>query len=167
MFTDNNLYDSNILIQLEAYSEHLNDFLRTVDRKLDDDVHIVFDLQAQEDPQVEDGKARQRYDCNYYLVKHTTRTVFWLDDYDAREFPMWDEVLGVESASQVRKSFPFSCPPCDVNFNLVMIYRPFTRSFVLVCVRSGVNVAFIPNSFAQASLLDVSNKSTLGQSCLR
>lgn len=106
VFTDSNLYDPNILTQLERYAKDLYNFLGIVQETLDEDVDVVFDLHPA-DPHDEDTSTR--YDCKYYLVKHSTRTVFWLDDYDASEFPLWGEVLGVVSHSQVRKSAPFSC----------------------------------------------------------
>ena len=61
------------------------------------DVHIVFELKPSESGQEE-------FDCNYYLIKHETRTVFWLDKFDASGLSIWSEVSGVKSATHVRKS---------------------------------------------------------------
>lgn len=97
------LFNGRIRLELETYATALYDYLRAVNRTLDEDVHIVFELMPwPEDELAEDGSL-SHYICNYYLVKHDTRTVFWLDDFDASEIPVWNEVMGVEEPAHVRK----------------------------------------------------------------
>jgi len=64
--------------------------------QIDPDVHIVFNLTAPRDEDDSSGGI-----CRYYLVKHDNRKVFWLDEYDASNYPIWTEVLGAFSEEHV------------------------------------------------------------------
>ena len=88
---------------MEDYATVLYDHLDAVNKTLDDDVHIVFELMPWPEDEVKEERLSSKYICNYYLVKHGTRTVFWLDDFDASELPIWCEVSGVKSPALVRK----------------------------------------------------------------
>jgi len=112
IFTEVDLFNEQIQRELEDYASILYGYLDAVKKTLDDDVHIVFELVPWPEDEVKENEPLSHYICNYYLVKHGTRTVFWLDDFDASELPIWSEVSGVKSPAQVRK-FPSNIPACN------------------------------------------------------
>jgi AAA+ superfamily predicted ATPase len=40
-------------------------------------------------------------DTYYYLVDHTKRCIFFLDEFDASNLPVWQEVKGVTCLSHI------------------------------------------------------------------
>jgi len=84
---------------LDEYANVLHEYLTLFKPALDiNDVHIVFELKPREE-----DVGNSQLECRYYLVQHKTRTVFWLDNFDASCLPMWSEVSGVKSPTHVRK----------------------------------------------------------------
>lgn len=43
--------------------------------------------------------------CDYYFADHKLRSVFWLDEFHANTFSVWNEVKGVTSDAQVGMIF--------------------------------------------------------------
>lgn len=103
------------------YATALHDHLAIIKKNLDPDVHIVFEVMPRLKEGAEQGKSK--YICNYYLVKHSTMTVFWLDDVDAGDkFPIYFEVMGVESRTHIRKWFVHIV---SLSTSRLVSYRPY------------------------------------------
>lgn len=101
MFTEANLFIGEIKREFEIYADAFHKRLERMEKTLDDDVDIVFELIPRGNNKSRNSLSK--YTCNYYLVKHSTRTVFWLDRFDASKFAIWHEVPDVTSPSHVRK----------------------------------------------------------------
>jgi hypothetical protein len=93
VLTDANLYDSRVLSEASQFIFHIFDYARSQDIQFAPDVDLVLDLTPNEDGNTV---------CGYYFANHTDRCVFWLDEFDANDFPAWREVAGATSHSHLR-----------------------------------------------------------------
>lgn len=75
MVTEGSLLDTNILQQTLSWSRHLaqrmEELCRSQDYPVLTDIELFIEVNGN--------------DCNYYLVNHTERTLFWLDNVDTEE----------------------------------------------------------------------------------
>lgn len=92
IFTDADLYNPDICMQLHDHIIKLEDFMRANNLQLDPDVDTVLDFYLSESGKI--------YWC-YYFASHKHRVVFWLDQFDAGALSAWQEVKGVTSASHL------------------------------------------------------------------
>ncbi|KAL0574220.1 hypothetical protein V5O48_007740, partial [Marasmius crinis-equi] len=94
IYTDANIYN----LQIHRHAMRLINEMDTYTRKrhitLSNNVDIVLDLFYE----AEDDSCW----CQYYIADHTTRSVFWLDSYDADNMYVWLEVKGVTELSHIR-----------------------------------------------------------------
>ncbi|KAJ7439702.1 hypothetical protein B0H11DRAFT_2354990 [Mycena galericulata] len=91
LFTDEDLYDDAILAKVNACVSRIIVCLE--DKKFfgpADDIDIVLDL-------IEDPS--ETIKCGYYLVDHSTRSIFWMDVFDISQLSSWKRVPGMTSAS--------------------------------------------------------------------
>ncbi|KAJ7500743.1 hypothetical protein B0H11DRAFT_2225139 [Mycena galericulata] len=94
LFTDENLYDDAILTKVNACVSRIIGCLE--DKKSvgpADDIDIVLDL-------IEDRS--ETIKCGYYLVDHSTRSIFWMDVFEISQLSSWKRVPGITSASHTK-----------------------------------------------------------------
>ena len=78
--------------------DDFQDFCRGRSINLPNNSNTVFQLCSKEDDPNE-------YTCEYYIADHNTRSVFWLDVFEASWVPTWSMVKGVTNAGHVGKWF--------------------------------------------------------------
>lgn len=93
IFTEADIYDSHIYATVSDYICSLEDFIRAHNIELEPDVDIVFDILL---------SSQETLICNYYLVSHAKRAIFWLDKVEASDFYVWEEVKGIKSTHELR-----------------------------------------------------------------
>jgi hypothetical protein len=93
ILTDAYLYDPQVISDATNFINQIFDFIQAHDIQLSPDVNLILDLTLNEDGITV---------CGYYFADHTNRSIFWLDQFDANDFPAWREVRGVVSPSHLR-----------------------------------------------------------------
>jgi len=91
-WTDANIMDEMMRDRVMSCIHDFEDFIRSQSIQLSSDVNIVFDIQRNDEDLY----------CGYYIVDHCTRSVFWLDTFEAQWFPVWFEVEGVTSLAHIQ-----------------------------------------------------------------
>ena len=96
IYTDANLYDPKELVVItESADQILGDLenkARDENIELAPDVELVLEIFPQEENLL----------CGYYFVEHSSRCLFWLEDFDAEEICQKTQV--VVSLSHLRES---------------------------------------------------------------
>ena len=80
------------MLQINSDLDTIEDFLRAHNLIRSQDVDLVLELSPQEDGKI---------DTYYYLADHRKRCIYFLDEFDASNLSVWQEVPGVTSLSQV------------------------------------------------------------------
>ncbi|KAK7026848.1 hypothetical protein VNI00_015390 [Paramarasmius palmivorus] len=96
LYTDANIYDPDILSLVTRLIKHYEQYIRDHSIRLPEHVNIVFDLHL--------DKQHKLDRCEYYLVNHAARVVFWLDKFELNDSTLhvWSEIQGVSKFSHVR-----------------------------------------------------------------
>ncbi|KAL0573615.1 hypothetical protein V5O48_008345 [Marasmius crinis-equi] len=94
IYTDANIYNLQIYRHAMRLINEMDTYTRKRHITLSNNVDIVLDLfyEAEDDSCC----------CQYYIADHTTRSVFWLDSYDADNMRVWLGVKGVTELSHIR-----------------------------------------------------------------
>ncbi|KAI0064305.1 hypothetical protein BV25DRAFT_1990055 [Artomyces pyxidatus] len=93
IYTDVDLFDPDSRREIEAFAQYLDDRLEADARSLpSDECEVVLDCVRDEETGL--------ITWSYYYVDHTTRTLFWLDVYDASN--IISDVMGVMSPSHIK-----------------------------------------------------------------
>jgi hypothetical protein len=58
-----------------------------------DTIDIVLDLC--------DEQSAKAIKCGYYLVDHSRRSVFWMEDFKMSQIPSWKRIPGIDSTSHI------------------------------------------------------------------
>jgi hypothetical protein len=93
IYTDAYIYDSDVLAHITTCLDQIIKFIKHSNIDLSQN-ELVLDLQ-----QTDDGQ----FQCGYYLMEDTTRSVFWLEKFDAS--PLLAEVSGAEMPSHISTFF--------------------------------------------------------------
>lgn len=99
VFTEANLYDDALHSAVHSNLDDIDDFLRVhnIQRSPRDD--LVLELVKQDDGKIE---------TSYYFANHDTRVIYFLDEFDACNLPVWPEVQGVTSPTHISAFFAIS-----------------------------------------------------------
>jgi hypothetical protein len=96
IYTDANLYDGEELLII---TESANQLLTDLNNKalaenvtLPNEIELVLEIRTQDTDKI----------CGYYFVEHSSRCLFWLEEFDAEG--ICDEIKVVVSMSHLRKS---------------------------------------------------------------
>ncbi|CAK5263724.1 unnamed protein product, partial [Mycena citricolor] len=94
VYTDLNVFEQSKLEDIQRYLDKIVDAMRILDVELIDGMELVLDDYFFSD----DSKG-----CQYYLVNHEERSVFWLEEVDSTEiFDIGTKVDGMSSSSILR-----------------------------------------------------------------
>jgi len=85
ILTNAYLYDPQVFLNATNFIGQIFDYVRAHNIQLTPDVDLMLDLTPNNEGNIV---------CGYYLANHTNRSVFWLDQFDANDFPAWREVGG-------------------------------------------------------------------------
>ncbi|KAL0573613.1 hypothetical protein V5O48_008343 [Marasmius crinis-equi] len=94
IYTDADVYDYRILSHVTRFMKEMDEYTERQGITYSGDVHIAFDVYYEPE---KDGCA-----CRYYIADHSTRSVFWLDPFEAHTLSVWEEVRGVERLTHIR-----------------------------------------------------------------
>ncbi|KAG5635306.1 hypothetical protein H0H81_011766 [Sphagnurus paluster] len=114
VFTDANLYQHEILSRVLSDIEAIEKFLRVHNIRRSSWIDLVLELEQGDDP-----------DTLYYLIDHSNRSVFFLDEFDASNLLIWQEVDGVSTPTHVNQiisatsTVPYSVEDLQKMLNLV------------------------------------------------
>ncbi|KAL0061145.1 hypothetical protein AAF712_012065 [Marasmius tenuissimus] len=92
IYTEANIHDPDILRHVKRLIAEFDEYIEKQNVTLPGDIDIAFDLQRKGDT----------CRCQYYIADHSTRTVFWLDEYRADKMQVWSEVTGVTKLTHIR-----------------------------------------------------------------
>ncbi|KAK0459284.1 uncharacterized protein EV420DRAFT_313641 [Desarmillaria tabescens] len=92
-FTGVDLCDQEKLQTTMKYMDNIYEFIHAYNITMPANADLVFEL-------VRDPDTGEQC-CAYYFASHDTRSVFWLDDFNAAYFNIWDGVKGVTEPSHV------------------------------------------------------------------
>jgi len=87
--------DPDLLLKIKQYMEEINR-LKEDSPPLPEDWELVLELGK-------DGKTGEPI-CSYYFVRHSTRCLFWLHEFDLE--PVLDDLAGVTEKAHIRESVP-------------------------------------------------------------
>ena len=87
--------DPDLVQKIEQSVEEINK-LRDISPPLPEDWELVLELGK-------DGETGEPI-CLYYFVRHATRCLFWLHDFDLED--LLDGLLGVTEKTHIRESAP-------------------------------------------------------------
>ena len=93
IYTDTNLCDPNLWQVIEQFVEEINR-LRDISSPLPEDWELVLELGKDD----ETGEPI----CLYYFVRHSTRCLFWLHEFDLED--VLAGLCGVTEMSHIRES---------------------------------------------------------------
>ncbi|RDB29917.1 hypothetical protein Hypma_014083 [Hypsizygus marmoreus] len=91
IFTDANLYEPDLLRQIEQDIATIEEFFRA--HNLRRSLHVDLALEL-----IRDGGDINTY---YYFADHSKRCIYFVDEFDAAELPIWGEVRGVTSSTHI------------------------------------------------------------------
>ncbi|KAL0061131.1 hypothetical protein AAF712_012051 [Marasmius tenuissimus] len=94
IYTDADVYNPNILRHAHRLINELEEYTRKRHITLSNNMNVTLDMFYEEE---EDSCP-----CRYYIADHSTRTVFWLDKFNADEMEVWSEVKGVTEMTHIR-----------------------------------------------------------------
>ncbi|KAJ8095935.1 hypothetical protein PM082_015156 [Marasmius tenuissimus] len=98
IYTDADIYDPNILRHARRLINEFDDYTRKQSITLTKHMNVTLDMFYEEaEP---DGV--DKCPCRYYIADHASRTVFWLDKFNADEMFVWSEVKGVRELTHIR-----------------------------------------------------------------
>ncbi|GLB42358.1 putative expressed protein [Lyophyllum shimeji] len=92
IFTDANLYEPDMLSQILADIGTIEEFFRVHNMRRAANVDLVLELRRV-DGQIE---------TFYYMVDHSKRCIFFVDEFNASDLPIWDELQGTSSPTHVK-----------------------------------------------------------------
>ena len=95
IYTDTNMCDPDLLQKIEQFVEEINK-LREVSPPLPPDWELVLELGKDD----ETGESI----CRYYFVRHSTRCLFWLHEFDLE--CILAGLCGVTEKTHIRESAP-------------------------------------------------------------
>ncbi|KDR80111.1 hypothetical protein GALMADRAFT_136654 [Galerina marginata CBS 339.88] len=93
IYTDADLYNSRIFTQLCQDVDTLEHFTSANGITLPEDSDLVIELQHDEDGDLQ---------ATYYYAHHLSRSIFFLDTYEAENLSVWSEAPGATSKSHLR-----------------------------------------------------------------
>ncbi|KAJ7681135.1 hypothetical protein B0H17DRAFT_1076855 [Mycena rosella] len=95
IFTDAYLYDKAIHAQITSAVDQLlaREEMQSLSSTDSGQIDIVLDL-MEESPDNDE--------CGYYLVDHSARVIFWLEEFDISTLEIWSFVPGIESPSHAK-----------------------------------------------------------------
>jgi len=96
IYTDAHIYDPDVLAHIMTCLDQIIKFIKYSNIDLSQN-ELVLDLQ-----QTDGGQ----FQCGYYLMEDATRSVFWLEKFDAS--PLLAEVSGAEMPSHISTSHFFN-----------------------------------------------------------
>ncbi|KAE9407933.1 hypothetical protein BT96DRAFT_55301 [Gymnopus androsaceus JB14] len=91
-YTDADITDDLTKDRVLSCINDFEDFIRARSIQLSERANVVFSIND-DDP--------AKYICDYYVADHTTRSVFWLDTFNASWLPYWSETKGVSSLAHI------------------------------------------------------------------
>ncbi|KAG6811849.1 hypothetical protein H0H92_005582 [Tricholoma furcatifolium] len=100
IFTDSNLYDNDTLAKVESDIAAVETHMHRHNIERSKEIDLVLDLQSEDDGA----------NTFYYLIDHSSRSVFSFDNMEDQDFPTWEEVKGVVSpthASMRTQFYPY------------------------------------------------------------
>ncbi|KAF9064960.1 hypothetical protein BDP27DRAFT_1269800 [Rhodocollybia butyracea] len=98
-WTDANIMDEWIKNCVTSCIHDFDAFIRSHNVPLSSDTNIVFNLDSND--KIKNGD-ENKYTCGYYIVEHSTRSVFWLDTFKPDWFPAWFRIPGVKSLGHIQ-----------------------------------------------------------------
>ena len=93
IYTDTNMCNPDLLQKIEQYVEEINK-LKDISPSIPADWELVLELG--EDDETDESI------CSYYFVRHSTRCLFWLHDFDLES--ILGELRGVTEKTHTRES---------------------------------------------------------------
>ncbi|KAJ7735354.1 hypothetical protein B0H16DRAFT_133047 [Mycena metata] len=95
IFTDAHLYDDTIMPKVNTCVSCIRAVLESKGfLDLDTDaIDIVLDLR--------DEQSAEAIECGYYLVDHSKRSVFWMEDFKMSQISLWKRIPGINSTSHI------------------------------------------------------------------
>ncbi|KAG7091401.1 hypothetical protein E1B28_010438 [Marasmius oreades] len=94
IYTDADIYNPSVQQHARRLINEFDEYTRLRNIVLTPNMNVVFDMFYDS----EDDTCP----CRYYIVDHTTRSVFWLDKFDADQLQVWEEVKGVTELTHIR-----------------------------------------------------------------
>ncbi|KAK1231015.1 hypothetical protein PQX77_005876 [Marasmius sp. AFHP31] len=94
IYTDADVYNPNILRHAQRLINEFDEYTRRRNISLSYRMNVTLDMFYEE---VDDSCP-----CRYYIADHSTKTVFWLDKFDADQMEVWSEVKGVTEVTHIR-----------------------------------------------------------------
>ncbi|KAL4254770.1 hypothetical protein ABKN59_004796 [Abortiporus biennis] len=91
IYTDAYLYDQETFDEIEDFASQMAELVESKGITLPEDIQLALEL----DPD-ETGENNWQY----YFVRHSTRTLFWLHDFDVAD--LTDEIMGETSLQHIR-----------------------------------------------------------------
>jgi len=87
--------DPDLLREIEQYHEEINK-LKDISPSIPEDWELVLEL----------GKDKETDEpiCSYYFVRHSTRCLFWLHEFDLES--VLDNLCGVTEDTHIREPVP-------------------------------------------------------------
>jgi hypothetical protein len=95
IFTDAHLYNPDILLHATAFIRRIDDLKRIKNVQLD--AELVLEITPDDQGMLQ---------CGYYFVDHQTRSLFWLEEFEAEDLTY--EIKGLSSAAHLSTRITFS-----------------------------------------------------------
>jgi len=92
--TDADLYDSRILGQIEEDLTTIDNFITSNGLAMPDNSDLVLDIFYDD--------SYNFLQTTYYYVDHSSRTIFFLDTYEAASLDAWHEAPGARTKQHLR-----------------------------------------------------------------
>jgi len=112
VYTDANLFDSEILRQTNEDIKTIQNCLNHNDIHLSNSTVLVLDVfyaEAEAEEEEEPGKPKAKNSGNnfiqtiYHLANHEQRVIFFLDDFEASDLSGCSEIYNVTSETHLRR----------------------------------------------------------------
>ncbi|KAJ8095951.1 hypothetical protein PM082_015172 [Marasmius tenuissimus] len=94
IYTEADIYNPKILRHAKRLINEFDEYTRTRNLTLSSQMNLTLDMFYEE----EDDTCPSRY----YIADHASRTVFWLDRFDADQMHVWSVVKGVTEITHIR-----------------------------------------------------------------
>ncbi|KAK1231013.1 hypothetical protein PQX77_005874 [Marasmius sp. AFHP31] len=93
IYTDADIYNPNVHRHATRLINEFEEYTQKQNIKLSNNMNLTLDMFYEDDDSCP---------CRYYIADHSTRTVFWLDKFNADEMDVWSEVKGVTELTHIR-----------------------------------------------------------------
>jgi hypothetical protein len=127
LYTYSNILDHNLEQAITNAMQNLEDSIRARNFPVDSNINLVLDAWYDDEKNVR---------CQYYLVNHQTRCVFWMEQTGSELFPVTYELSGITSESHMHIRVFTSL----FSWRELRRYRTRTHGTILVRIQSDCGV---------------------------